>query len=314
MKTLLLLDAHAMIHRAYHALPPTLSSQDGTPTNAIYGFLLMLQKVISEFKPTHIAVCFDTPKPTFRKELYKGYQSKRPAMEDTLKVQIPLIKEALTDGGIICLEKPGFEADDVIGTTAEKYKKSFDKVLVLTGDRDLLQLVDKNVYVITPKKGVTDFNLFTEDAVLEKFGVKPINIPDYKALAGDASDNYNTAKGIGPKSAVKLLNGYKSVEELLENLDNVENTKWRESLTDHKDMILLFKKIATIVRDVDVDSNEGEMQFQGFNEKLKEDLIRLQLFTLKDKLFATSKPIKEEKIEKKKEQHKSTSPDQIDLF
>src|SRR3989344_2876912 len=287
MKSLLLIDAHAMIHRAYHALPDTLSSKNGTPTNAIYGFFLIIQKVISDFQPTHIAICFDTPAPTFRKKLFKEYQGKRPEMENTLSVQIPFIKELLNLGEIQCYEKPGFEADDVIGTLAERYKPTFDRVLILTGDRDLLQLVDNKVFVITPKFGVANFNLFTPDTVLSKFGVTPEHIPDYKALVGDSSDNYNTAKGIGPKTALKLLAQYPTIEKLVKNTVKIENEKWRAILDEYKETIILFKKIATIVRDIDIKSDDKKMEFNGFSQQMKPKLNELSLYTLQDKLFKT---------------------------
>lgn len=310
MKTLLLIDAHAMIHRAYHALPDTLATRDGIPTGAIYGFFLMMQKVLLDFKPTHLAVCFDTPKPTFRKKLFDGYQAKRPPMEDTLKVQIPKIKELLDSGGVTRLEKPGFEADDIIGTLSEKQKKEFDRVLILTGDRDLLQLTDEKVFLIAPKRGVTNFDLFTPHEVEKKFGVTPEHIPDYKALAGDSSDNYNTARGIGPKTAQKLLKIRPTVEELLTHLDQVDNEKWRTILDEHKDQILLFKKIATIVRDVDVNPPKSQLAFTGFREEMKDQLKKLELFSLTTKLYEQidPKPVMQE--EKKKE----SNPDQIDLF
>lgn len=311
-KTLLLIDGHAMIHRAYHALPDTMVSTDGIPTNAIYGFFMMLQKVLTEFRPTHLAVCFDTPKPTFRKELFKDYQAKRPAMETTLKVQIPEIKTLLTKGGVQCLEKPGFEADDVIGTVAEKEKADFNQVLILTGDRDLLQLADTNVYVILPKKGVSEFTMYTPEEVVNKFGVGPLHIPDYKALVGDSSDNYSTAKGIGPKSANKLLAQFPTVEELLENIDKIDNEKWKLILNEYKETILLFKKIATIVRDVDVPFKEQELTFSEFKEDMKNELRRLQLFSLLTKLYpqAPKEPVVKEPVQKKE----AKQTDQIDLF
>ncbi len=310
MKTLLLIDAHAMIHRAYHALPPTLTASDGTPTNAIYGFFLMLQKVLIDFKPTHLAVCFDTPKPTFRKELFKEYQAKRPPMEDTLKVQIPKIKELLDKGGVTRLEKEGFEADDVIGTLAEKQKEGFDRVLIVTGDRDLLQLTDEKVFLIAPKKGVTNFDLFTPHEVKKKFGVDPEHIPDYKALAGDASDGYNTARGIGPKTAQKLLEQYPTIEELLSHLESIENLKWRNILSEHKDQIILFKKIATIVCDVEINPPRSQLAFAGFRDEMKEELRKLELFSLVNKLYENMNHTPVKKDEPKKEEN----PDQIDLF
>ncbi|MBP9691177.1 hypothetical protein KBD81_03810 [Candidatus Woesebacteria bacterium] len=315
MKTLLLIDAHAMIHRAYHALPDTLRTKDGTPTNAIYGFFLMLQKILIDFKPSHVAVCFDTPKPTFRKKLYTGYQAKRPPMEDLLRVQIPLIKDLLNLGGLTCLEKEGFEADDVIGTLAEKLKKQFERVLIVTGDRDLLQLTDDTVYLVAPKRGVTNFDLFTPHEVFKKFGVTPEHIPDYKALAGDSSDNYNTAKGIGPKTAQRLLAGNKTVEYLLDNLQDVENDRWRETLTEHKEQILLFKKIATIVRDVDVNPPQSQLAFTAFRPEMQSELRKLELFTLTQKLYGDLDAQRENpKPILKKEEKKPIETDQMGLF
>lgn len=313
MKTLLLIDAHAMIHRAYHALPDTLRTKDGTPTNAVYGFFLMLQKIIIDFRPSHLAVCFDTPVPTFRKKLYTEYQAKRPPMEDTLRVQIPIIKDLLDDGGVTRLEKEGFEADDVIGTIAEKLKKEFERVLIVTGDRDLLQLTDEKVFLIAPKKGVTNFDLFTPHEVEKKFGVTPEHIPDYKALAGDASDGYNTAKGIGPKTAQKLLSLHPTVEELLANLQDVENERWRNTLSEYKEQIMLFKKIATIVRDVEVNPPISQLAFAGFREGIQDGLKKLELFTLIQKLFVELKSpeLKPEPPKKKKSEQPQ---DQMDLF
>ncbi len=312
MKTLLLIDAHAMIHRAYHALPE-LTNKDGVPTNAVYGFFMILQKVLSEFQPTHLAICFDTPVKTFRKELFKEYQSKRPPMETTLKVQIPLIKELLVKGNITCLEKPGFEADDVIGTLAEKHKKDFNRILILTGDKDLLQLTDNNVFVITPKQGVTNFMLYTPEEVVKKLGVTANLVPDYKSLAGDSSDNYNTAKGIGPKTAVKLLTQFHTVEGLLEHVDEVENEKWKNTLKEFKETILLFKQIATIVRNVDIDATDEELTFKGFDQNMKSQLLELNLNSLITKLFAIKQT---EVVESPKKPVKEIKKDteQIDLF
>lgn len=285
MKMLLLIDGHAMIHRAFHALPLTLTTKKGVPTGAIYGFFLMLQKVLGDFKPTHIAVIFDTPKPTFRKKLFTGYQAKRPPIDDSLKQQIPHIKELLDHGGIKRLEKSGFEADDVIGTLVEKNKKNFERILILTGDRDLLQLTDDNVFLIAPKRGVTNFDLFTPQEVKKRYGVTPERIPDFKALAGDTSDNYNTAKGIGPKTTRILLSDYKNIEDLLENVEKIENLRWRSILNQYKDRIILFKKIATIIRNLNIDVSESQLKFNGFQNQLKDSLKKLELFSLSNRLF-----------------------------
>ena len=310
MKTLLLIDGHAMIHRAFHALPITLSTTFGEPTGAVYGFFLMLQKVIGDFKPTHIAIAFDTPKPTFRKKLYKAYQAKRPPMDNDLKTQIPIIKDLLDKGGIKRFERPGFEADDVIGTLTEQNKKKFDRILILTGDRDLLQLTDTNVFLIAPKRGVTHFDLFTPQEVKKKYGSEPIHLPDYKALAGDSSDNYNTARGIGPKTARSILAVYQTIEELFAHIDELENERWKSILKEFKEKIVLFKKIATILRDIDVHTKESELIFTHFDENMKPVLSHLELFSLIKKLYNVDP---QEKM-KKKSVEKGKEPEQIDLF
>lgn len=311
MKTLLLIDGHAMIHRAFHALPDSMATKSGKPTGAIYGFFMMLQKVIVDFKPTHLAIAFDTPKPTFRKILYDGYQAKRPPMDTTLKQQIPCIKELLDKGGVVRIEKPGFEADDVIGTLVEKNKKKFERILILTGDRDLLQLTDKNVFLIAPKSGVTNFDLFTPREVKKKYGVTPEHIPDYKALAGDSSDNYNTARGIGPKTTQALLSNYKTIEELLDNIESVENPRWQNILRENKEKIILFKKIATILRDVDIDSSEKRFVFRHFKQSLQNGLKKYELFALSNKIFQTPAVSKKPQQTSKK---KKENPEQINLF
>src|SRR3989338_5050149 len=180
MQTLLLIDGNAIMHRAYHALPP-FKTKDGTPTNVIYGFFSMLHKSIIDFKPTHIVVCFDTPKPTFRNRIFKEYQAQRPKIADDFIVQIPLLKEALDKAGVIHLEKDGYEADDLIGTISNKFKTNQIRVLILSGDRDIQQLVDKNVFVITPKLGLSDIKIYDSAEVKKKYGLEPTKIPDLKA-------------------------------------------------------------------------------------------------------------------------------------
>src|SRR3989338_3308195 len=183
MQTLLLIDGNAIMHRAYHALPP-FKTKDGTPTNVIYGFFSMLHKGIIDFKPTHIVVCFDTPKPTFRNKMFKEYQAQRPKISDDFIVQIPLVKEALDKAEITHLEKDGYEADDLIGTVVKKCETAIDagiRVLILSGDRDIQQLVDKNVFVITPKLGLSDIKMYDSAEVEKKYGLEPTKIPDLKA-------------------------------------------------------------------------------------------------------------------------------------
>lgn len=233
MNRLVLIDGNAILHRAYHALPP-LTAPDGSIVNAVYGFVSILIKIFNDLRPTHMAVAFDRPEKTFRKELFKDYQGKRPEMETDLVSQIPKVQDVVRAFGIPIYDAAGFEADDVIGTLCRKsqilnpndqtkskskiHKNSIDEVIIVTGDKDILQLVDdkKGVKVFMPTKGLSEGKLFGEAEVIEKMGVAPKQIPDLKALMGDSSDNYPGVPGIGPKTAVKLLAEYGSVEKLLE--------------------------------------------------------------------------------------------------
>lgn len=309
MKKLLIIDGHAIIHRAYHALPP-LTAKDGTPTNAVYGFFSMLHKAILDNKPYDVIVCFDTPTPTFRKKLYEGYQAKRPEMASDLSVQIPRIKELLDAAHITRMEQPGFEADDVIGTIAEKLKKTME-VRILTGDKDILQLVDTHVQVIMPKIGLSTITEYTTESVVEKFSVTPLQIPDLKALAGDASDNYSAIKGLGPKTAVKLITQFHTVEKLFENIDKLADEKLKAKLLEHKETVLLFKTIATIRRDVEIEIPARTTDLLPYSDDLKAQFIKYQFNSLYKKYFDSELPqqaVEKPKIEAKKDES------QLDLF
>lgn len=191
--------------------------------NAVYGFATMLVRLIGDLKPTSVVVAFDRPKPTFRKKLFADYQAKRPEMDSALVEQIPKVHALVESFGIPIFEQDGFEADDVIGTIA---KKSKDQVIIVTGDRDILQLVkDDHILVYMPTKGLSEAKLYGEKEVVVRMGVAPNKIPDYKALAGDQSDNYPGVPGIGPKTAVALLTKYKSLKELLKTKELTDAEK-----------------------------------------------------------------------------------------
>lgn len=311
MQTLLLIDGNALMHRAYHAMP-NFHTKDGVPTNALYGFLSMLFKSVTDFKPQYIIVCFDTPKPTFRNTLSPTYQAHRPKADDDFIKQIPLIRQMLVEAGITFLEKDGFEADDVIGTLSEKFKNIPDlRILILTGDKDIMQLVDKNVFVITPKTGLSDIAVYNEEGVEKKMGVRPNLIPDLKALMGDASDNYAGAKGIGPKTAAKLLAQYTDVNGVLTHANDIKENRIKELILAHKENIALSHELATIRRDVPIECDIEQTRFTWFNDKLKDFLTSLQIKSLQERIFNTKiKPeTKPAEAEVKKENN-----DQIDLF
>lgn len=313
MNTLLLIDAFAIIHRAYHALPP-LRTKQGIPTNAIYGFFGMINKAIQDFEPNHIVVCFDTAKKTFRQELFVEYQSHRPALPDDFGPQVEYIREFLDVGGVARLEKEGYEADDIIGTLAQQFKKDM-RVLILTGDKDIMQLVDTNVYVISPQTGLSSIVLYDKHEVMKKLGVSPEKIPEYKGLVGDPSDNYPGARGIGPKTAIKLIEEFGTVENILLKTDSIQNERTKHLIKENKENIITSRKLAQIVTDVPVDITEAQTEFHGFNQKLKNRLQELEMKSLITKLFENQKEIKKvEKIPPPKKEKQEDPKDQIDLF
>jgi len=254
MNRLVLIDGNAIMHRAYHALPP-LTTPDGKPAHVVYGFVSMIIKIFHALKPTHFAVAFDRPGPTFRNELYKEYQIQRPKMEDDFISQIPMVHDVVKAFGIPIFELDGFEADDMIGTIAKQRKsKKIDQVIIVTGDRDILQLVeDEKVLVFMPTKGLSEGKLYSEADVLERMGVVPKRIIDLKALMGDASDNYPGVAGIGPKTAIHLLNEFGSVENIYTSLEksNVSDGV-KTKLLAGKESAFLGVTLATIRTDAPI--------------------------------------------------------------
>ncbi len=306
MQTLLLIDGNAIMHRAYHALPP-FKSADGTPTNVVYGYLSMLNKVVTDFKPDYLISCFDTPKETFRNKLFKEYQSQRPKIDDDFIVQIPLVKQAVDASGIERMEKDGFEADDLIGTITRIFEKNQFRVVILTGDKDIFQLITDNVFVASPQLGLANIKIFDRSEVEKKLDVSPNQIIEYKALVGDPSDNYPGASGIGPKTASKLIHQFRTVENIYKNIEGVESEKVKEILKKEKDSVYLSKKLATIMTDVEIDLNIEKLKFRGFNKKLIDFLTQYQMNTLVKRIFS-------EKEVKKSEEPKKEKADQIGLF
>lgn len=248
-----MIDGHAIMYRAFHALPSFTTSK-GELVNAVYGFLSIILRVISDLHPTHLVVAFDTPKPTFRNKLYKDYQIQRPKMDETLIPQIVRVHQVVREMGIPIFEKDGYEADDVIGTITQrtKNKEQRTEVIVVTGDRDMLQLVNDTTKIYMPVKGLSESKLYGEKEVEEKYGIKPSQIIDYKALVGDQSDNYPGVAGIGPKTAATLLQRFETLEQIYEQVHKIESDKVRKALNENKESAELAKKLATIVTDVPI--------------------------------------------------------------
>lgn len=283
MKRLVLIDGHAMIYRAYYAYP-ALSSRSGQLVNAVYGFTALLLKTIDELKPDYLAVAFDLPVPTFRHEAYIAYQAKRKTMDVEMRDQIETVQEVIKKAGIPKFSAPGFEADDVIATIAKQsLQNKVDEVIVVTGDRDMLQLVDKKVRICMPVKGVTETRIFDRARVKEYLGVTPKQVVDYKALIGDSSDNYPGVPGIGPKTAVGLIDKYGTFEALYKALsakDTVHSTKeWPQKLvhklTEGRESGVLSKQLAKIRDNVPVKFDLTKAKLSGFREN-KELINKLE--------------------------------------
>lgn len=299
MNKVLIIDGNAIVHRAFYALPKFFT-KDGFPTNAIYGFFSMLIKSLQIYQPAYLIIAFDTPEPTFRDKIFKEYRTQRPEVKEELKQQFLPIKSGLQKANIGYLEYPGYEADDIIGSLVNKLSNE-NKIYVITGDKDLLQLVNENTVVVLPKTGLSKIEEFTADKVQQFLGVAPENVADYKAIAGDQSDNYKGAVGIGPKTAVSLINQFKTVENLLENLDQIENTRTRKIIEQNKENILLGKKLSEIKKDLKLDFslqnfNINNINLEGLEKFFEQYSIRSLIKRLK-----TIKTIKTKSRSEKKD-------------
>lgn len=297
MEKLVLIDGNAVLHRAFHALPP-LNNNGGVPTNAVYGFFSMLFKIISDLKPEYLIVCFDRKKPTFRKEMYVGYQAKRPKMSDDLASQFEIVYRALDEAKIMHCGIDGYEADDLIGTLSVEGKEKGLQVIIVSGDRDLLQLVNSHVLMLAPITGISNMILFDENKVKEKYGLKPTQIVDYKALVGDASDNYPGVTGIGPKIASDLLNKYVDLENLYNHISDLP-LNMQKKLAQDAEQAAMAKKLATIIKDVPVKLEEDRATTQIMDkEGLRKVFEELNFKSLLNRFPKTpeikKKPIKNE--------------------
>ncbi len=255
---IILIDGSGYIFRAYYAIQ-RLSTSKGLPTNAVYGFINMLMKVLEDEKPTKLAIMFDTPKPSFRKQMYDEYKANRQAPPEDLVPQFALIQRAVDCFGIRRLQKEGFEADDVIATVTHEAEKQGYRVEIITGDKDLMQLVNDDTTLYDTMKGVR----IGRDQVREKFQVTPDQVVDVLALMGDSSDNIPGVAGIGPKTAAELINQFGSVEGIYDRLAEIKQDKRRATLSEQRDMAFLSKQLATVKRDVPLEYEWQELNYTG---------------------------------------------------
>lgn len=252
MKKLFLIDGNAIMHRAFHAIPPFMKTKEGEQTNAVFGFSMMLLNIINSQKPDFLAISFDRAAKTFRHEAYKDYKATRVKAPDEFYAQIPRIREVVDAFNIPAYELDGFEADDVLGTLATQAAKIPDlKTFIVTGDMDTLQLINDRVFVYSPNGGFQNAIIYDAKKVEEKYGLTPSQIIDFKALKGDTSDNIPGVDGIGDKSATKLLKEYGTLENLYGNLEKIQGAIYDKLLLG-KDAAYFSKHLATIVTDVPV--------------------------------------------------------------
>ena len=262
-----MIDSHALIYRFYHALPP-LSAPSGELVGGVYGLARVLMKIIKEQKPDYMAAVFDLPSPTFRDEMYQQYKIHRPKAPEDLIKQIKRAHQLFDLFGVKIIERAGFEADDIIGSLAEKFKKEKDLVvIILSGDLDLLQLADdKKVVVQFLKKGISETIIYDEEAVKSRYNLQPSQIPDLKGLLGDTSDNIPGVSGIGPKTATPLIQKFGSLENLFDNLWELPE-KIGNKLESQKETALLSKKLAVIKTDMDMNFNLNNFQRMPLDRK-----------------------------------------------
>ncbi|WP_461021507.1 DNA polymerase I [Thalassiella azotivora] len=285
---LLLLDGHSLAYRAFFALPvENFSTTTGQHTNAVYGFTSMLINVLRDEAPTHVAVAFDVSRQTFRAEQYAEYKANRSKSPDEFSGQVALVKEVLDALRIRTVEKEGYEADDVIATLATQARAAGMDVLVCTGDRDALQLVDETVTVLYPRKGVSDLARMTPDAVEDKYGVRPARYPDLAALVGETSDNLPGVPGVGPKTAAKWIGQYDGLDGIVAHVDAVTG-KAGQSLRDHLDQVIRNRRLNELVRDLDLPVVVDELAVVPWDREQVHQLFdSLEFRVLRERLFAT---------------------------
>ncbi len=285
-KRLLIIDGHSLLYRAFHALPP-LSNKNGQLTNAVYGFLLILFKAIKDVQANYIVACFDTKKPTFRHEKFEEYKAGRAVMPDGIISQMPIMKDVLKALNVPIFEKEGFEADDLVATIATKNQDQAD-IFILSGDLDNLQLVNEKIKLYTMGKGIKESVIYDAARVVERFGVTPKQMNDFKALTGDNSDNVPGVPGIGKTTAADLIQRFGSIKNLYDELATdtaVLKPKVKEALKANKEKAFLSRELVDTDKNVDINFNLEDCKFGTFDsQKVATIFSELNFTTLMDRL------------------------------
>ena len=281
----LVIDGSSLIHRAFFALPP-LTTQSGVHTGAVYGFCNMLLRLLADVQPKWLAVAFDKSRKTFRTEMFADYKGQRKPTPSELSEQFPLARKVLEAMNIAVLELDNYEADDIIGTFAVHAPQEAD-VIIVTGDRDELQLLSSRTSVYFTKRGISDLKIYTPEVFAEEYeGLEPKQLIDLKGLMGDTSDNIPGIPGVGPKTALKLIGEYGSVENVLANTDKISGKALREKVQNNKESALLSKKLATIFTDVPVDADLANYELKALKPEARELLAGLEFRNMYDRFNA----------------------------
>ena len=272
-KTIAVIDGNSLMHRAFHAVPPTMNAPDGTPTNACFGFIAMLLKFIDMSKPDAIVCAFDAGRPAFRMKALEQYKAQRPPMDESLKVQFPVIEGLLDAMNIPVVRLKGWEGDDILGTVSARDEELGYRTLLVSGDKDVYQLCTENTHVVTTKKGITDVAIYGPDEVKARYGVSPEQFPDFLGLKGDASDNIPGVPGVGDKTAAKLLQAYGHLEGIYEHIDELKG-KQKERMAENKDAAFTSREVATIVRDLEFPLDLEGAAFPAFDVETVTEAFR----------------------------------------
>lgn len=303
-KKLVIIDGSSLLYRAFYALPSTMTSPAGIPTNAVYGFLRMLLGLYRDLDPEYVAVTFDKSRETFRTDMYNGYKATRKPAPDELVPQFRLIRDALSALGVAVYEIAGYEGDDILGTLSKKYEKEMP-VIIVTGDRDALQLASADTTVYLTQKGITQMNHMTPEAIKEKYGITPSQVIDMKALMGDSSDNIPGVKGIGEKTAKRLITKYHTLDNLYAHVDEIPGALGKK-LREGKEQAYLSYRLAAIRRDVPIRANLSEMKQPVHYDEVEEFFKQLGIGLLKD--FKALPRFKKLAEDREKEESKSRLP------
>ncbi|MEK7524405.1 MAG: 5'-3' exonuclease H3TH domain-containing protein [Patescibacteria group bacterium] len=294
MEKLILIDGSGLIYRGFYAIPPFLKSPAGTLTNAVFGFTTILLSIMATQKPDYLAVAFDRKGPTFRHKAFEAYKATRVKAPQELYDQIPLVREVVETFGVPGFEAEGYEADDILATVVKQMKPNKNlEVLIATGDFDIFQIAGERVSILYPAKGFKQAEIMAQSDIEKKYGISPAQIPDYKGIAGDSSDNIPGVKGIGDKGAVSLLQQYGSLEKIYENLEAL-SPGMRKKLEDSRQQAFMSKELATLVADVPVNFDLEACRAKSFDaasvRKLFESLGFKSLVKRLDEMYEKEEP------------------------